>query len=170
MMTTTNNNFEDGALYHGEIVDQMLSQSMDGDLQAIFAVRMTAKVVGSEASPCDPFERDIFVTFAEDETRRKIAHGQIKRLGFTDPDLSRLHPDHPQAASMVGKRVMARAKVKGESTYWNFAWERPKPLDLAAAQAAAAKLAGLKSPSNGTIPGQSSLATGNSASSPTVSQ
>jgi hypothetical protein len=157
------NSFEDRALFAGEIVDQTLSMNRNGELQVITSVRLTEEFHGGKPVACDVSHCDVYITAAADETRQRIARDQLELLDFTDRDLTRLHPDHPQSVSLIGRKVTVRARVKGEATYWNFARNRPRPIDFASAQAAVAKLAGLQPVSDAPVTDQPKV------SPPTVS-
>jgi hypothetical protein len=70
-------------------------------------------------------EREVWITFpANDENRLRIAISHMERLGFTDDDISRLHPEHPDCNRLVEKEIYVRHKLVGDREYWNLAWPR----------------------------------------------
>jgi hypothetical protein len=82
---------------------------------------------GDGTEPCPELERDVRITFAEDDyDRLRMAVRQLEQLGFADDDISRLHPDHPSHCSFLNKDVYVRMKVFNDNEYWNLAWPREK--------------------------------------------
>lgn len=146
---TTEQAEDPGGLYAGEVTDQLLASGKSGEIQLILTAKVTAlvkdeKAPSESAIPCTHQEAEVWLNFSE--TNEKLFHMSLKnleQLGFTDPDLSRLHPDHPQCHLLVGTKVYLRAKVINGLTYWNLAWprERPKPIEIGALKSATDTLA-----------------------------
>ncbi len=128
-------------VFIGSVSDQYLATTEYGDLQLILTIDITGRLrdpgdrgAGTEDAPQE--QREIRLTFSDDEGRAmpmRISVENLCRLGFADSDLSRLHPDHAEFHSLLGRDVHIRPREKGGVTYWNLAWPssrpRPAPLD-----------------------------------------
>jgi hypothetical protein len=143
--------YEEGNVYKGSITDQTVcTRERDGEVevQIPFTVRITARLKdennpGDGSEECPQHERQVLITIVEnDADRLRMALRDLERLGFADDDISRLHPEHPQFVSLVGREVHVRLKVVDDREYWNFAWprEKPKPASLGTLQAIAGGL------------------------------
>jgi hypothetical protein len=101
-------------------------------MRVVLTVRVTSEwkdpqdpAAGSE--PCPPKEVEVWLGLpGDDDKRLRMALRDLGRLGFNDDDVSKLHPDHPQFCSLVGKDVHVRSKVLNGIEYWNLAWPRVK--------------------------------------------
>jgi hypothetical protein len=77
--------------------------------------------------PCPAEECEVWITLALDnDTQLRIALENLKKLGVAEEDIARLHPEHPEPISLVGKKVCVRIKNAGGNDYWNLAWPREK--------------------------------------------
>lgn len=128
----SSDNFQDGAVFHGMVCDQILSRNRNDELQLVLTVKIEARLRDERNPRGDTekiaaFERDVFLTFSDDPRLRGITESNLKRLGFEESDVLKLHPDHPDFLSLLGKEVHVRCRVKGESVYWNLAWFGFKP-------------------------------------------
>ena len=147
-MTATNQH-ELGELYAGEVTDQLLAPGKSGEVQLILTVKVTAvvkdeKAPSESAVPCPNQEAEVWLTFSEtNEKLFRVSLKHLEQLGFADPNLLRLHPEHPQCHLLVGAKVHLRPKAIGDLTYWNLAWprERPKPVAIGALKGATEALA-----------------------------
>jgi hypothetical protein len=145
----TEHSQESGGLYGGEVTDQLLATGKAGEIQLILTVKVTAvvkdeKAPSESAVPCLPQEAEVWLNFSEtEEDRLRMSLRHLERLGFVDADLSKLHPEHPQCHLLVGARVHLRPRVIGDLTYWNLAWprERPKQVAIGAIKGATEALA-----------------------------
>jgi hypothetical protein len=123
---------QENRVYKATIIDQTMVTTEQGDTRVILTVRRTAKLKDGRDSaagnePCTPKEVEVWITLAADkETQFRIALDNLERLGFQDEDVTRLHPDHPEAFHLVNKEVYVRCKVVGDQEYWNLAWPREK--------------------------------------------
>jgi hypothetical protein len=119
--------YEEGRVYQAKVVDQMLAKNPEGELQLVLGVRILAGLKndrnpGDGTVECPQQEREVSVTFVEDDDNRlRMAARDLKRLGFPDDDISRLHPDHPQCFSLLNKSVLVRMKIVNGFEYWNLA-------------------------------------------------
>ncbi|MEQ8667533.1 MAG: hypothetical protein RIC12_00075 [Pirellulales bacterium] len=143
----TNHMHENGTVFEATICDQFVKRNWDDELQVVFTVKITGKLSedGDETDRVEPvkaFERDVYITLSKDVQKLRIALDHLEKLGFADSDISKLHPDHAQFLSLIDKAVLVRCRVKGDKTYWNFAWPRQpaKPVALGETQTAAADL------------------------------
>ena len=142
-----NNVIENGAVYQAKIVDQIVSRNRHDELQVVFTTEVSGKLTNERDPNCPvesvgTFERDVYLTFSGEEQRLRMALDHLKRLGFDESDVVKLHPDHPESVSMVGKEVRVRPKIIADVAYWNFAWSgwRPAALKLEEAQPTATQL------------------------------
>jgi hypothetical protein len=132
-------------VYQARIIDQTIVTTDQGDPRLILSVRRTAKLkdgksLAAGTEPCTPGECEVWLTFSvANETQLRIALTNLKRLGFEDDDVSRLHPDHPNTFNLVGTEVFVRSKTVGEFDYWNLVWPREQA-SLGRVQQAAASL------------------------------
>src|SRR5262249_28967934 len=120
---------EGGNVYKATIIDQLLARSPRGELQLVLTVKITAKLRdGKKPSEghdeCPPQEQEVLITFAEDKGRLHMALRDLERLGFSDSDVSKLHPDHDEFVSFVGREVHVRQRWHNDLPYWNFVWPR----------------------------------------------
>src|SRR5262249_26994751 len=140
--------YEDGQVFKAKVIDQMLSKNHDEEPQLVLTVKILAKLKDPRnpadgTEECPQLEREVRVTFvAEDEDRLRMAVRDLDGLGYTDDDISRLHPDHPDHFSLLGMEVHVRMKDVGEFQYWNLAWprERPRPVAVDELKSKAASL------------------------------
>lgn len=122
---------EDGSVYRGSIVDQAFTVLPEGGCRAILTVSLkgrlkNGKVAADGVEECPQVERDVWITFdSEEDWKLERAISDLERLGFKDDDISRLHCDHPEAVSLIGKEVHVRCKA-GKFEYWNLAWPQVK--------------------------------------------
>ncbi len=58
----------------------------------------------------------------------------LANMGFTDTDLSKLDPDHPQHVSFIGREVFVAPKYRAAGDYVNCYWNFRFPRDLSAAK------------------------------------
>lgn len=124
--------YEDGAVYQAAITDQMVTRNKNGELQVVFTTRISAKVRDGlsqvdDPEPIEAFERDVFLTLSDDNEKLRMAMDHLDRLGFHEADISKLHPDHSEFVSFVGRQVYVRCRAKGDAAYFNFAWPRWRP-------------------------------------------
>jgi hypothetical protein len=129
----------------GQIIDQMVTAIAQDDMRVVLTVRVTSELNDPQdqaagREPCTPKEVEVWLNLAaSDEKRLRMTLRDLERLGFADDDLSKLHPDHPQFCSLVGKDVHVRCKVLNGIEYWNLAWPLVK-VSLDKLQEAAAPL------------------------------
>jgi hypothetical protein len=122
-------------IFSGSVVDQFLAETEYGDLQLILTIDVTSRLrdprdrgAGTEDVPREQHETRL--TFSETERGEKATQISIKnlgRFGFTGTDFSRLHPDHEDFYSLIGRDVHIRPREKDGVTYWNLAWPRSRP-------------------------------------------
>jgi len=130
--------YEEGKGYQAKIVDQLLTKSNnDLSLQLILTIKILAMLKNAKSpadgtEECPQLEREAWITFPEDNDKRLYyATRDLERLGFSDPDLSKLHPEHLEFVSLVDKVVNVTMKTIDGLEYWNLAWPREKPTPLA---------------------------------------
>lgn len=146
MVNTSENTpagFEEGKIYAAEVVDQIVTTTTDDLPQVIVTVCITGRLRSERnpaagTDPCTRSEVEVKVTFAPD--RVEWATRDLESLGFDDTDISRLHPDHPEHASLLGREVHVRMKVVGDRQFWNLVRLR-QPTPIAALRQAAQGLA-----------------------------
>src|SRR5689334_22780898 len=101
MSAEPNYPLEEGKLYRARIIDQIVTRSVLGYPQVLLTVVMTgclrsAANLADGIDDCPPLERAVHITLNKDDPDRLAwAIRDLERLGFTDDDISRLHPDHP---------------------------------------------------------------------------
>jgi hypothetical protein len=140
--------FEDGAVYQAKVIDQMVTRNRDDDLVVIITVALVGKLRNPKnpsdgTEDCPRAEKEVWVAFVDDdENRLRMAVRDMERLGFTDDDVSRLHPEHPQSFRLLDKEVLVRCRILDGNEYWNFAWprEKPAPVEVTELQGRAASL------------------------------
>ena len=130
-------------------------KSRDGGLRVVFTVALATQDDANGQPVADddalPAEVEVALAFLT-ETQKRISMEHLDRLGFSDIDLSRLHPDHPDAVILVNVPVRVRPKFIDGRTYWNFSWQ-PMRMALDDAQRQAAAIAeDLAALRNGTPP------------------
>jgi hypothetical protein len=135
---SSNAPYEDGKVYRAKVTDQLLSRNNNGEVQIILGVKIQARLKNSKnpsdgTEACPQLQRDVRITIVEDDFERlTMAIRDLERLGFTDDDVSRLHPDNPQFFSLLEQAVYVRMKEHNGNEYWNLAGvnERPRPVAL----------------------------------------
>jgi hypothetical protein len=140
--------FEDGQVFRARVIDQTLAKNHNDEPQLVLTVKLLARLKDPQnpadgAEECPQLEREVRISFvADDEERLRMAARDLERLGYTDDDISRLHPDHPDHFSLMDKEVHVRMKEVGDFQYWNLAWprERPRPVAVEEAKSGAAAL------------------------------
>src|SRR5262249_14491812 len=129
----------------GAVIDQALAKSANREAQLLLTVRIQARLKNERnradgAEPCLQAEREVRVTFAEDDEQRlRMAVRDFERLGFPADDISLLHPEHPDHVSLLRKEVHVRKRVVADNEYWNFCWP-PEALGGEELKSAAASL------------------------------
>jgi hypothetical protein len=137
--------YEEGKIYLATIIDQGLARSVNRETQLLLTVRIRARLKNERnradgAEACLEAERELRVTFAEDDEQRlRMAVRDLERLNFPGDDISLLDPEHPQHVSLLGKEVHVRMRVVADNEYWNFSWP-PEALRGEELQRAAASL------------------------------
>ena len=137
MDTTSNAPYEEGMVYSAKITDQMLSHSRNEEPQVVLGIKIHARLKNAKnpsdgTEDCPQLEREVRITIEQDDYDRLcMAIRDLERLGFSDNDISRLHPDHPECFSLLDKDVYVRMKEVNGSEYWNLAWVREKPKPVA---------------------------------------
>jgi len=127
-------------VFKAKIIDQMVAVTTEGDTRVILTVRVHAQLkdaqdLASGAEPCPAKEHDVWLNIpSDDEPRLRMALRDLERLDFNDDDVSRLHPEHAETVSLVGKEVHVRCKVSGDYAYWNLVWPREKPKAVSVAE------------------------------------
>jgi hypothetical protein len=122
-------------VYRGTICDQTVRTNSNHELQVVLTVTVDAAVHSDQSGnavtdPVDPVDRYVYLTISSNEDRLRIAMQQLSRLGFNHDDLARLHPDHEEFQSLVGREVFVVPRTSGERTYWNLWWPRSKAVDV----------------------------------------
>jgi hypothetical protein len=123
--------FADGDVFQATICDQVISNSLAGELQIVLTVGIAAKLddprdpLGPTRAVA-PYERDVYLTMSDEPQRRSMVEADLTRLGIDPADVLRLHPDHPQSISLIGKGVHVQCRFRGTSVYWNLARFRPE--------------------------------------------
>lgn len=127
-MGSTNWESQEGRIYQGLIVDQLLSASKKDEARLILTVKVTGVLKNDKnpadgVEPCGPQECEVWITIPNDDVNRlRMALRDLERLGFADDDISRLHPDHPDFCSLVDEKVHVRCKSVNDLVYWNLCW------------------------------------------------
>jgi hypothetical protein len=123
---------DDSPVFQASVIDQMVSITPDGDPRLVLSVTIVSRLKNPQDpaagyEPHPSMECEVWVTLAgADERRLGMALRDLKRLGFDGDDVSRLHPEHPQSFSLLGKSVLVRPRVVGGIEYWNLFWPRVK--------------------------------------------
>jgi hypothetical protein len=122
-------------VFIGSVVDQYLATTEYDELQLILTVEVKGRLhdsrdrsAGTEDVPRE--QREIRLTFSEAERSEiptRISVQNLGRLGFTESDLSRLHPDHEEFYSLIGRDVHIRPRERDGVSYWNLCWPRTRP-------------------------------------------
>jgi hypothetical protein len=140
-----------GKVYGARITDQAVKTFPDGNNQ-VFQLIVTVRILNmlkddkdpaGETEPCPEEEREVWVKLdPEDPDSLRRASRELERLGFTDDDISRLHPEHPNCFRLVDRQVFVRCRMWDGKTYWNFAWpqQRPVPVPMTTLQQVASGL------------------------------
>jgi hypothetical protein len=128
------NELKPAAVFCGTIADQFPAATENGDLHIILSVEVTGKLrdpsdhaAGVDECPC--VEREVRLTITRDESgdmRTRIAVENLERLGVSVSEVSRLHPDHPNAINLIGKLVCVRPRERDGVVFWNLAWPRQR--------------------------------------------
>ena len=131
-----NSELKEGVIYKARIVDQVVTEPAGEDglvMTLVLTVRILAnsRTTMTRAGPtleCDEQERDVLIRIVgDDEDSLRMAIKDLERLGFADDDVSRLHPDHPNAHRLIDKNVHVRCKAgRNGGMFWNLAWPRSK--------------------------------------------
>jgi hypothetical protein len=130
MSITRSSLYEVGQVYRGGITDQVLARSARDEVQLILTVSLTGKLKnekdpGEGTEPCPLTEREVRITFIDDDGQRlRMAVRDLERLGYDDDDVSRLAPDHPRCFGLLNRQVHVRMRVVQNAEYWNLAWPR----------------------------------------------
>jgi len=140
MPDTTRHDDDDVRL--ARVTDQTVTVADKGDTRIILTVHLLARPEDAQ-NPTEhtddgaPQECEVWITLpADDDRRLAMAVRDLDRLGFVGDDVARLHPDHPQTVSLLGREVNVSRRVVGGYVYWNLAWPRRKATSVAELEAA----------------------------------
>jgi hypothetical protein len=112
----------------------MVHERPNGDIQIILKVRLAGVLrdphnPAAGTSPFPDIVQRVWVNLpANDPERRRWGKHDLERLGFTDDDISRLRPRHPNSHSFVGQEVHCRSKTVGDYDFWNLAFPLSSPV------------------------------------------
>jgi hypothetical protein len=135
---SSESNRDKAPVYRAVIIDQAVkiidqADKTTEEARIILTVKRLLKLMNPEdpeegTEACEQGEHEVWITIVGDDVGRlHMALRDLERLGFTDDDISRLHPEHPECFRLVDKHVYIRPATVGDVTYWNIAWPRPKP-------------------------------------------
>jgi hypothetical protein len=77
-----------------------------------------------------PEERVVVLLFPRAPSLLARTLGELEQLGFDDDDITRLHPDHLDCYTLVGRKVRVRVTLLGGREWWRLVWLPGKVLTL----------------------------------------
>jgi hypothetical protein len=98
---------QDGKWYKGSVVDQSIAETKNGP-----ALILNVRVPGLEGE-----EPKVWMALRGQHLDK--TYKALGIIGFDDPDLRKLHPEHAEHVSLKGRAIEVSPKVTAKATYWN---------------------------------------------------
>ena len=97
-------NLKEPGVYRGEILSHHLGESASGLPYIEFQVRLQERKVVDCWEMVEPFVRPLirFLSYAA----LPLTVADLARMGYRDPSMDRLDPDHPDSHSFQGQEVL----------------------------------------------------------------